>query len=39
MGRIPEEDEKPVVDYEGYTFKVELIDDKRIERVKACRAI
>ncbi len=39
LGRIPEEDEKPVVEYEGIVFKVEEIDEKRIAKVKVCRAL
>ncbi len=35
MGHIPEEYEDIVIDYAGYTFTVEKIEDKRIVAVKA----
>lgn len=38
LGRIPSEDEHPVVEYAGIVFKVEKVDDKRIEKVKVCKA-
>jgi putative hemolysin len=38
MGRIPEEGEKPVIELEKVVFKVEEIEDRRIRRVKACKA-
>ena len=34
LGYIPEEDELPCVEYEGYSFRVESIADRRIERVR-----
>ncbi len=37
LGRIPEEDEKPVIDTETVTYKIELYEDKRILKVKACK--
>jgi putative hemolysin len=38
LGRIPDEMEKPAVEFNGVIFKVEEVDDKRIEKVKVCRA-
>ena len=37
LGRIPDEDEHPVIEDEHLTYKVEEIDDKRIKYVKVCR--
>ncbi len=37
LGRIPEEDEKPVIGTETVTYKIELYEDKRILKVKACK--
>ncbi|MFY9496672.1 MAG: transporter associated domain-containing protein, partial [Halanaerobiales bacterium] len=37
LGRIPEEGETPVVEYDEIIFKVEEIEEKRIAKVKACR--
>jgi CBS domain containing-hemolysin-like protein len=37
LGRIPDETDKPVVEYEGLVFKVEKIADKRINLVKICK--
>ncbi len=39
LGRIPEEGEKPVVEYKGIVFKVEAIEEKRISKVKVSRSI
>ena len=38
LGRIPREEEKPVIEFEGVVFKVEEIAEKRIVKVKACKA-
>lgn len=38
MGHIPDEYEDIVIDYSGYTFTVEKIEDKRIVTVKAVKA-
>ncbi len=35
LGRIPSEDENPIVEYEGYTFKVDEVDERRIEQITA----
>ena len=37
LGRIPEEKEKPVIDTEEVTYKIEEYEDKRILKVKACK--
>ena len=37
MGRIPEDDEKPVVETDKVTYKIEEYEDKRILKVKACK--
>jgi len=38
LGRIPGEKETPAVEYSGMVFKVEQVEEKRIIKVKACRA-
>ena len=37
LGRIPSDDEKPVIETERVTYKIEDYEDKRILWVKACR--
>ena len=37
LGRIPDEDEHPILEDSNLTYKVEEIDDKRIKYVKICR--
>lgn len=37
LGRIPDENEHPVIEDEKLTYKVEEIEDKRIKYVKVCR--
>lgn len=37
LGRIPEEEELPVIDTENVTYKIEEYEDKRILKVKACK--
>ena len=37
LGRIPEEEELPIIDTETVTYKVEEYEDKRILKVKACK--
>lgn len=37
LGRIPEEDEKVVIEDGNFTFKVEEYEDKRIKYVKVCK--
>ena len=37
LGRIPDEKEKPVIETEKVTYKVEKIKDMRIVKIKACK--
>ena len=37
LGRIPTEEENPVIDTERVTYKIEEYEDKRIIKVKACK--
>jgi len=37
LGRIPEEDEYPVIEEEHVVYKIEEYEDKRIKRVKVCK--
>lgn len=37
LGRIPEEEELPIIDTENVTYKIEKYEDKRILKVKACK--
>lgn len=37
LGRIPDETEKPVIEDENLTYKVEEIEDRRIKYVKVCK--
>lgn len=37
LGRIPEDDEKPVIETKDVTYKIEEYEDKRIKLVKACK--
>ena len=37
LGRIPQDDEKPVIETEKVTYKIEEYEDKRILWVKACK--
>lgn len=37
LGRIPEEEELPIIDTEEVTYKIEEYEDKRILKVKACK--
>lgn len=37
LGRIPDEKEKPVIEDEHLTYKVEEIEDRRIKYVKVCK--
>jgi len=38
LGRIPEAEEKPEIEFNKLVFKVEEVDGKRITKVKVCRA-
>lgn len=37
LGRIPKEDENPIIETKEVTYKIEEYEDKRILKVKACR--
>ncbi len=37
LGRIPEDDENPVIETDKVTYKIEEYEDKRIIKVKACK--
>lgn len=37
LGRIPEEEEKPIIETKEVTYKIEKYEDKRILKVKACK--
>jgi len=37
LGRIPEDNEKPVIETNKVTYKIEEYEDKRIIKVKACK--
>lgn len=37
LGRIPEEEENPIIETKEVTYKIEKYEDKRILRVKACK--
>ena len=37
LGRIPEDEEKPVIETDRVTYKIEEYEDKRILKVKACK--
>jgi putative hemolysin len=38
LGRIPMENEQPLIEFEGVVFKVEEVDERRISKVKVCRS-
>lgn len=37
LGRIPEEEESPIIETKEVTYKIEKYEDKRILKVKACK--
>lgn len=37
LGRIPRDDEKPEIEFNGILFKVIRVEEKRIEKLKICR--
>ena len=37
LGRIPSEEENPIIETEELTFKIEEYEDKRILKVKVCK--
>lgn len=38
LGRIPDEGEQPIVELDDLIFKVEKVEEKRISRIKVCKA-
>ena len=34
LGRIPEPEERPTIEYEDYVFKIEEMEERRVEKVK-----
>lgn len=38
LGRIPQDDEKPVIEFDSVVFRVEEVDEKMISKVKVCKA-
>ncbi len=38
LGRIPADDEKTVIEYEGLVFKTEEVENKTISKIKICKA-
>ena len=38
LGKIPNKGEQPLVELENFVFKVEEVEEKRIVRIKVCRA-
>ncbi len=37
LGRIPKEQEKPIIETKSVTYKIEKVKDKRVVRIKACK--
>ena len=37
LGRIPEDEETPIIETERLTYKIEEYEDKRILKVKVCK--
>ena len=37
LGRVPDDDEQPVIEIDGMTYKIERYEDRRIIWVKACK--
>ena len=37
LGRIPSEEENPIIETKELTFKIEEYEDKRILKVKVCK--
>lgn len=37
LGRIPKENENPVIKLDSWVFKVEAVEDRRITKVRACK--
>ncbi|MGE5328715.1 MAG: hemolysin family protein [Deltaproteobacteria bacterium] len=38
IGKIPEENEKPIVEFQNLVIKVEKMEEKRITKVKVCKS-
>lgn len=38
LGRIPDEGDNPSIEFNGLIFKVEKVDEKRVAKVKVCKA-
>jgi len=38
LGRIPDENDKPSIEFNGLVFKVDKVDEKRVAKVKVCKA-
>ncbi|NLP44115.1 MAG: HlyC/CorC family transporter [Peptococcaceae bacterium] len=38
LGRIPKKDDKPTVEFNGLLFKVEAVEDRKITKIKVCKA-
>ncbi|WP_010251092.1 hemolysin family protein [Acetivibrio cellulolyticus] len=38
LGRIPDKDDSPSIEFNGLVFKVAKVDEKRVAKVKVCRA-
>lgn len=39
LGRIPSDDESPIVEFDSVVFKVEQVTEKRITKVKVCKIL
>lgn len=39
LGRIPEQDERPVVEFNGVVFQVEEVDERRIAKIKVIKSV
>lgn len=37
LGRIPSNEENPIVEFNGLVFKIEKVNEKKISKVKVCR--
>ncbi|MDD2235121.1 MAG: hemolysin family protein [Desulfitobacteriaceae bacterium] len=38
LGRIPEKEDNPTVEFNGLVFKVEEVEEKRLAKIKVCKA-
>ena len=38
LGRIPQKEDKPEIEFNGLVFKVQEVDEKKVSKVKVCRA-